>query len=591
MKSFFLFSKSPGSLFIILLFVVLSGIGACFTCAEEPSSDAGSFPLSPEELEWISAHPIIRVCPDPYYPPFEMITSDGVYQGISADLLRIIAERAGLTLEIVPCENWSQCIEKIRNREVDILGAVFISDLRSQYLSYTDPFYSSPLEIITKNTAPSDLTLADLSGKSVAVVDGYTSHLLLVTHYPDIHTVVVPDVPSGLEKVVFGSADAYLGDLATAAYHTEKSGFTNLQISGEGSFANNTLQSLAFGIRSDQPVLVSILNKGLHALSDAEKKRIFSTWIPASLVPPLISREILIAAGGSIAFFCIIIVGFYVWNRSLQMAVDEKTRQLVAELDERKKIQNELQNKNDELSAAYEEITATQYELKQQYLQLIQNQEELRQQERTLRQIRFSIDQSHDMMFWLDKTGKIRDVSGSVHSVLGYLHEDLESLDISAIDPKFTIDSGLEVSGLEHLVPVRYETEFITKSGKSLMVEVSLISYEYADETMILLSARDISERKMMEDLKKKAFTQIDKNIEQFAILNDQIRNPLTLLMIYAEEMGTKDEAKIMEQISRIDQLVDKLDKGLLESEKVRGFLRRYYEHTSDIREPLEDTW
>jgi hypothetical protein len=42
--------------------------------------------------------------------------------------------------------------------------------------------------------------------------------------------------------------------------------------------------------------------------------------------------------------------------------------------------------------------------------------------------------------------------------------------------------------------------------------------------------------------------------------------------MIYAEEMGTKDEAKIMEQISRIDQLVDKLDKGLLESEKVRGF-------------------
>ncbi|MCA1917624.1 PAS domain S-box protein, partial [Methanospirillum hungatei] len=200
-------------------------------------------------------------------------------------------------------------------------------------------------------------------------------------------------------------------------------------------------------------------------------------------------------------------------------------------------------------------------------------------------------DQSHDMMFWLDKSGKIRDVSGSVHSVLGYSHEDLDSVNMSAIDPKFTIDSGLEVSGQDHLVPVRYETEFVTKSGKPLMVEVSLISYEYADETMILLSARDISERKMMEELKKKAFTQIDKNIEQFAILNDQIRNPLTLLMIYAEEMDTTDEAKIMEQITRIDQLVDKLDKGLLESEKVRGFLRRYYEHTSDTREPHEDTW
>lgn len=591
MKQYLFFSKFPGSHFIILLFVVLSSIGACYVCADDISSDAGSLSLTPGELEWISTHPIIRICPDPYYPPFEMLTSDGAYQGISADLLQIIANKAGLTLEVVPCDNWSICIEKIKTREIDILGAVYISDLRSGYLSYSEPIYSSPLQIITKNTAPSDLTLEGLSGKSVAVVDGYTSHLLLVTQYPDIYPVVVPDVPSGLEKVVFGSADAYLGDLATAAYHTEKSGFSNLQVSGKVTPPNMTFQNLAFGIRSDQPELVSIINKGLKSLPDSQKSAILSGWIPTSLTSSLINRQILMGAAGIIAIFCIIIGGFFVWNRSLRKAVAEKTSQLVEELDERKKILDELQNKNDELSAAYEEIAATQYELKQQYLQLMQNQEELRQQERTLRQIRFSIDQSHDMMIWLDKAGKIRDVSGSVLSVLGYSPADIESVYMSAIDPKFTIDSGLEVSGWEHLVPVRYETEFITKSGKALMVEVSLISYEYADETMILLSARDISERKMMEELKKKAFTQIDKNIEQFAILNDQIRNPLTLLMIYAEEMENPDEEKILEQITRIDQLVDKLDKGLLESEKVRGFLRRYYEHTSDDKRSLEHIW
>ncbi len=591
MKKFLFFSNFSGSHFILLLFVVLSGIGTCAAGADVPSSDAGSLSLTPEELEWISSHPVIRICPDPYYPPFEMLTADGGYQGISADLLRLIADKAGLTLEVIPCENWSICIEKIKIREIDILGAIYITDLRSEYLSYSEPIYSSPLQIITKNTAPSDLTLADLSGKSVAVVDGYTSHLLLATQYPDIYPVVVPDVPSGLEKVVFGSADAYLGDLATAAYHTEKSGFSNLQVSGEVAPPNKTFQNLAFGVRSDQPELVSIINKGLKSLPDSQKSAILSNWIPASLTSPLINQQILIGAAGIIAIFCIIIGGFFVWNRSLRKAVAEKTSQLMEELDERKKILDELQNKNDELSAAYEQIAATQYELKQQYLQLMQNQEELRQQERTLRQTRFSIDQSHDMMIWLDKTGKIRDVSGSVLSVLGYSPEDIDSVYMSAIDPKFTIDSGLEVSGWEHLVPVRYETEFITKNGKALKVEVSLISYEYADETMILLSARDISERKMMEELKKKAFTQIDKNIEQFAILNDQIRNPLTLLMIYAEEMDSPDEEKILEQITRIDQLVDKLDKGLLESEKVRGFLRRYYEHSPDDRKSLDDAW
>ena len=163
MKQYLFFSKFPGSHFIILLFVVLSSIGACVVCADDISSDGGSLSLTPGELEWISTHPVIRICPDPYYPPFEMLTSDGGYQGISADLLRIIAERAGLTLEVVPCENWSQCIEKIRNREVDILGAVFISDLRSQYLFYTDPFYSSPLEIITRVRVPA---MADGEGQA-----------------------------------------------------------------------------------------------------------------------------------------------------------------------------------------------------------------------------------------------------------------------------------------------------------------------------------------------------------------------------------------------------------------------------------------
>jgi nitrogen-specific signal transduction histidine kinase len=47
--------------------------------------------------------------------------------------------------------------------------------------------------------------------------------------------------------------------------------------------------------------------------------------------------------------------------------------------------------------------------------------------------------------------------------------------------------------------------------------------------------------------------------------------------MIYAEEMDSPDGEKILEQINRIDQLVDRLDRGLLESEKVRRFLRKYY--------------
>jgi ABC-type amino acid transport substrate-binding protein len=83
---------------------------------------------------------------------------------------------------------------------------------------------------------------------------------------------VVSDIPEGLEKVAFGSADAYLGDLATASYYTEKLGLVNLKVSGEVKTPDQTLQHLAFGIRSDQPTLVSILNKTLHQYQKKKKR-------------------------------------------------------------------------------------------------------------------------------------------------------------------------------------------------------------------------------------------------------------------------------------------------------------------------------
>ena len=45
------------------------------------------------------------------------------------------------------------------------------------------------------------------------------------------------------------------------------------------------------------------------------------------------------------------------------------------------------------------------------------------------------------------------------------------------------------------------------------------------------MMARDITERKEIERLKRDAFRQIEKNMEQFAILNDHIRNPLQAIV------------------------------------------------------------
>ncbi len=79
-----------------------------------------------------------------------------------------------------------------------------------------------------------------------------------------------------------------------------------------------------------------------------------------------------------------------------------------------------------------------------------------------------------------------------------------------------------------------------------------------------------------LEELKKRAYEQIEQNIEQFAILADHIRNPLAGILGLTE-MRIDDEGlqlQFKEFVNRIEEVIRKLDEGWLESEIVRDFLR-----------------
>jgi sensor domain CHASE-containing protein len=93
---------------------------------------------------------------------------------------------------------------------------------------------------------------------------------------------------------------------------------------------------------------------------------------------------------------------------------------------------------------------------------------------------------------------------------------------------------------------------------------------------------QEIFQRKLMEAQKREAYEQIEKNIEQFAILGDHVRNPLAVIVGLADLTGGTASEKILEQAKTIDKIIDQLDRGWIESEKVREFLKRYYSNDRD---------
>lgn len=100
----------------------------------------------------------------------------------------------------------------------------------------------------------------------------------------------------------------------------------------------------------------------------------------------------------------------------------------------------------------------------------------------------------------------------------------------------------------------------------------------------ILWTAKDITEWiEIQQKMQKEGLLQLEKNMEQFQVLNDEIRNPLTIIASYASMDAGPSCDKILESVKRIDDIVTQLDRGWVESNKVRSFLLRHYRHGEEF--------
>jgi PAS domain S-box-containing protein len=91
-----------------------------------------------------------------------------------------------------------------------------------------------------------------------------------------------------------------------------------------------------------------------------------------------------------------------------------------------------------------------------------------------------------------------------------------------------------------------------------------------------LVQILEVTDRAVMEELRKQAYHRIEQNMEQFAILGDHVRHPLQVILARADLMEEEETAeKIREQVRRIDGYIRQLDQGWIESRKIREFLRR----------------
>jgi|GEM_PF-947060 PAS domain S-box-containing protein len=151
--------------------------------------------------------------------------------------------------------------------------------------------------------------------------------------------------------------------------------------------------------------------------------------------------------------------------------------------------------------------------------------------------------------------------------------DNLLELNDFAEPEKFMLKAGIR-SYIQ--IPLRVRGEIM---GILLLTSKKIGTFERVSEFLKEISdqlAIALQEARLF-DMRIESIRQIERNIEQFAVLVDHIRNPLAAIagITETEIKDRKVAEKIQNQVQRINRVVEKLDKGWIQSEKIREFLKK----------------
>lgn len=327
---------------IILIVVIVSIVGTYLYFNR-------SIKFTEEEKAWMDQHPVIFVAPDPTFGPVEYLTDDHHFEGLAMDYLEWIEDHIPIDFELVEKDNWSDIIDAIKNKEIDMLSAAVMTEERLEYLAFSEAFYKIRFVILTRRDFKGKVSFDDLLDEDVIVIEDYAIEDYLKASYPEINRIPVKIVEDGISKLSLGAYDYMSASLAQISYYLDQNNTTNLKVSGDVDLD----QELRFAVRDDYEILTDILNKALKGMPKKEKDDIYAKWINVGLIEG-ISPQVFYSVVAVSAVILLVILVVIVFNRMLKDKVNQKTLALNAELKERKRIEKELAYLNNTLEQKVE---------------------------------------------------------------------------------------------------------------------------------------------------------------------------------------------------------------------------------------------
>ncbi len=302
------------------------------------------------EKEWIANHDTVFFGYDPGWRPLEFIDENGKHSGVTADYLKVIEEKSGINFEPYPnIVDWEEAEQLATEKKVHFLPALAQNPRREEFLDFTNAFFSYSFVIVSEKEGDFIGGVGDLEGKKVAIVEGYQISDLLKADSIGMNFVKKNTINDCLLSVSTGESDATVTNVIVASHYMNYGGYDNLKIASSTPYPAIEIK---MGVCEGDSTLISILNKGMDAISQKEKSDIMNKWITVQYEHGVDMKKVSRIAIISASVVLFIFGSFYYWNRKLKKEVsrrkeaEDQLRNSFDEITEQKKI---IEHKSEEV--------------------------------------------------------------------------------------------------------------------------------------------------------------------------------------------------------------------------------------------------
>ena len=255
---------------------------ACGGSASSAASSVASSAASSEAVSSAAAADLTTVeagkltmATNATFPPYEMTTDAGEFEGIDIEAAQAIADKLGLELQIDDME-FDAALLSVQQGKADItMAGITVTDERKAVMAFSDSYATGIQSIIVPES--SDIASPDdLAGKKIGTQRGTTGYIYCTDDFGEDAVVAYDSGLTAVQALNNGQVDAVVIDNAPAKeYVAANPGLKVL----ETSYAE---EDYAIGMNKDNTALVEAVNAALEELkADGTLQAIVDKYITA----------------------------------------------------------------------------------------------------------------------------------------------------------------------------------------------------------------------------------------------------------------------------------------------------------------------